>query len=163
MVPVLAEAGLGEHATLAAMLVGPTQVAIRLVDAVFLARLHPLSIATISALALPLSVAGLVLGLAPWAAGILFATLFGVGQGLASIVRGTCLSFFSVAKATRAPWSACDAAYLHDRRSAVRVLRARCRDRPDAHSLDIRGGGGCCGTAAPQASGEAGEAGHLGH
>jgi hypothetical protein len=89
MVPVLAEAGLGEHATLAAMLVGPTQVAIRLVDAVFLSRLHPLSIATISALALPLSVAGLVLGLAPWAAGILFATLFGVGQGLTSIVRGT--------------------------------------------------------------------------
>jgi hypothetical protein len=89
MVPVLTASGLGEHATLAAMLVGPAQVAIRLIDAVFLARLHPLSVSAISALALPLSVAGLVLGLAPWAAGILFATLFGVGQGLASIVRGT--------------------------------------------------------------------------
>jgi MFS family permease len=89
MVPVLTASGLGERATLAAMLVGPAQVAIRLVDAVFLARLHPLSVAAISALALPLSVAGLVLELAPWAAGILFATLFGVGQGLASIVRGT--------------------------------------------------------------------------
>jgi hypothetical protein len=71
------------------MLVGPAQVAIRLIDAVFLARLHPLTVAAISALALPLSVTGLVLGLAPWTAGILFATLFGVGQGLASIVRGT--------------------------------------------------------------------------
>jgi MFS family permease len=89
MVPVLTASGLGGHATLAAMLVGPAQVAIRLIDAVFLARLHPLSVAAISALALPLSVTGLVLGLAPWAAGILFATLFGVGQGLASIVRGT--------------------------------------------------------------------------
>jgi MFS family permease len=89
MVPVLAASGLGEHATLAAMLVGPAQVAIRLIDAVFLARLHPLTVAAISALALPLSVTGLVLGLAPWTAGILFATLFGVGQGLASIVRGT--------------------------------------------------------------------------
>jgi MFS family permease len=89
MVPVLSEAGLGDRATLAAMLVGPAQVGIRLVDAVLFARLHPLSVAAISALALPLSVAGLVLGLDPWAAGILFATLFGVGQGLASIVRGT--------------------------------------------------------------------------
>jgi MFS family permease len=89
MVPVLSAAGLGERATLAAMLVGPAQVGIRLVDAVFLARLHPLTVAAISASALPLSVAGLVLGLPPWAAGILFASLFGVGQGLASIVRGT--------------------------------------------------------------------------
>jgi MFS family permease len=89
MVPVLTASGLGEHATLAAMLVGPAQVGVRLIDAVFLARLHPLTVAVISALALPLSVAGLVLGLVPWAAGILFATLFGVGQGLASIVRGT--------------------------------------------------------------------------
>jgi hypothetical protein len=89
MVPVLTASGLGEHATLAAMLVGPAQVGVRLIDAVFLARLHPLTVAVISALALPLSVAGLVLGLLPWAAGILFATLFGVGQGLASIVRGT--------------------------------------------------------------------------
>jgi MFS family permease len=89
MVPVLAELGLGERATVVAMLVGSAQVAIRLIDAVFLASLHPLTVAAISALALPLSVMGLVLGLAPWVAGILFATLFGVGQGLASIVRGT--------------------------------------------------------------------------
>jgi MFS family permease len=89
MVPILATAGLGERATLAAMLVGPAQVAIRLVDAVLFTRLHPLTVAAISASALPLSVAGLVLGAPLWAAGIFFASLFGVGQGLASIVRGT--------------------------------------------------------------------------
>jgi hypothetical protein len=89
MVPVLAASGLGERATLAPMLVGPAQVGIRLVDALFFARLHPLTVAAISASALPLSVAGLVLGLPLWVAGVLFATLFGVGQGLASIVRGT--------------------------------------------------------------------------
>jgi MFS family permease len=89
MVPVLAASGLAERATLVAMLVGPAQVGIRFIDAVFLSRLHPLTVAGISALALPLAVAGLVLGLPVLAAGILFATLFGVGQGLASIVRGT--------------------------------------------------------------------------
>jgi hypothetical protein len=71
------------------MLVGPAQVTIRLVDALLFARLHPLTVATVSAIALPLSVAGLVLGAPLWVAGVLFATLFGVGQGLASIVRGT--------------------------------------------------------------------------
>jgi hypothetical protein len=89
MVPVLAASGLGAQATLVAMLVGPAQVGIRLVDALLFARLHPLTVAAISASALPLSVAGLVLGLPVWVAGILFATLFGVGQGLVSIVRGT--------------------------------------------------------------------------
>jgi MFS family permease len=89
MVPVLAASGLGESATAVAMLVGPAQVGIRLVDALVFTRLHPLTVAAISASALPLSAAGLVLGLPLWAAGILFAVLFGVGQGLASIVRGT--------------------------------------------------------------------------
>lgn len=89
MVPVLATSGLGASATAVAMIVGPAQVTIRLIDAVLFARLHPLTVAAISASALPLSVAGLVLGLPALAAGILFAALFGVGQGLASIVRGT--------------------------------------------------------------------------
>jgi MFS family permease len=89
MVPVLAASGLAEGATAVAMLVGPAQVGIRLVDALFFTRLHPLTVAAVSASALPLSAAGLVLGLPVWAAGILFAGLFGVGQGLASIVRGT--------------------------------------------------------------------------
>jgi len=93
MVPVLAASGLGDRTTAVAMLVGPAQVGIRLIDALVFTRLHPLTVAAISASALPLSAAGLVLGLPLglplWAAGILFAVLFGVGQGLASIVRGT--------------------------------------------------------------------------
>lgn len=89
MVPVLTASGLGAEATLAAMVVGPAQVSIRLIDAVFFSRLHPLTVAAVSASALPLAVAGLVLGLPVWIAGVLFAGLFGVGQGLASIVRGS--------------------------------------------------------------------------
>lgn len=89
MVPILAASGLGASATAVAMVVGPAQVTIRLIDAVMFARLHPLTVAAVSASALPLSVAGLVLGLPALAAGLLFAALFGVGQGLASIVRGT--------------------------------------------------------------------------
>jgi hypothetical protein len=71
------------------MLVGPAQVGIRAIVAAFFAHLHPLTVAVVSALALPLSTLGLIAGLPALAAGILFATLFGVGQGLASIVRGT--------------------------------------------------------------------------
>jgi hypothetical protein len=89
MVPVLAAAGLGAQATLVAMLMGPAQVGIRLVDALFWRRLHPLTVAAISALALPAAVAGLISGLPAWAAGAALAVLFGVGQGLSSIVRGS--------------------------------------------------------------------------
>jgi hypothetical protein len=89
MVPILTASGLVASATAVAMVVGPAQVTIRLIDAVMFARLHPLTVAAVSASALPLAVSGLVLGLPALAAGILFAALFGVGQGLASIVRGT--------------------------------------------------------------------------
>jgi MFS family permease len=89
MVPVLTAFGLAGQATLVAMIVGPAQVGIRAIDAAFFAHLHPLTVAVVSALALPLSAVGLIAGLPALAAGILFAGLFGVGQGLASIVRGT--------------------------------------------------------------------------
>lgn len=89
MVPILTKAGLGERATVAAMLVGPAQVAIRLVDAVFFARLHPLTVSCVSALALPIAAMALLTGLPLWLAGALFAGVFGVGQGLSSIVRGS--------------------------------------------------------------------------
>jgi MFS family permease len=89
MVPILAAAGLGASATLAAMAMGPAQVAIRLVDALFWRSLHPLTVALISALALPGGALLLLAGLPAPVAAPLFAALFGVGQGLASIVRGT--------------------------------------------------------------------------
>ena len=89
MVAVLQATGLHEGAYLAAMLMGPAQVASRLTDALFWRNLHPVIVATIAASAYPLAM--LVMLLAP--AGLLtaaaFAVLFGVGQGLSSIVKGT--------------------------------------------------------------------------
>lgn len=89
MVPVLSAMGLGASAYVVSMLMGPTQVAIRLTDALFWRSLHPLQVATISGLALPLSVVALMLPIEGLIAGALFAAATGVGQGLSSIVRGT--------------------------------------------------------------------------
>jgi len=89
MVPVLGAMGLGSSAYIVSMLMGPTQVAIRLTDALFWRNLHPLQVATISGLALPLSVVALMLPTDGLIAGALFAAATGVGQGLSSIVRGT--------------------------------------------------------------------------
>jgi len=89
MVPAMQAMGLGEGALLAAALMGPSQVAIRLTDAMAWKGLHPLNVALVSSAALPLSLLVLLAG-APWlAAGIGLAVLFGIGQGLQSIVRGT--------------------------------------------------------------------------
>ena len=89
MVPIFEAAGLGAGATLVAMLMGPAQVAIRLIDSLFWHNLHPLTVGVISALALPLAVIGLILGLPVWLAAPAFAMLFGAGGGLSSIVRGS--------------------------------------------------------------------------
>ncbi len=89
MVPILASTGLGAGATLVAMILGPAQVAIRLIDALFWRSLHPLTVAAISALALPLAACALLSGLPAWIAGPAFAAFSGIGQGLASIVRGS--------------------------------------------------------------------------
>lgn len=89
LVPVLQGLGLGAASYAIAMLMGPGQVLIRLTDALFWRNLHPLTVAMISALALPLSIAALLAPANALALGAVFALLFGVGQGLASIVRGT--------------------------------------------------------------------------
>ncbi len=89
MVAVLDAAGLGTLAVGFAMLMGPAQVGARIIDAVFWGNWHPLSVAILSTLALPVSLAGLLLGAPPLLAAGGFAILFGAGQGLASIVRGS--------------------------------------------------------------------------
>lgn len=89
MVPVLLERGLGQTAFLVAMLMGPAQVVIRLVEAGFWRNFHPLSVAIISGAAVPLSFCALLLAGQGLALAIVFALLFGAGQGLASIVRGS--------------------------------------------------------------------------
>ncbi|WFE74172.1 MFS transporter [Roseinatronobacter sp. S2] len=91
MVPVLLERGLGQTAFLVAMLMGPAQVMIRLVEAGFWRNFHPLSVAIISGAAVPLSFCALLLAGQGQGVGlaIVFALLFGAGQGLTSIVRGS--------------------------------------------------------------------------
>jgi hypothetical protein len=89
LVAVLQAMALGTGAYLVAMLMGPAQVLIRLTDALFWRGLHPLGVGLISALVLPLAVLMLLLPLPAMVAGAVFAVLFGFGQGLSSIVRGT--------------------------------------------------------------------------
>ena len=89
MVPVLRALDLGEAAFVVSMVMGPAQVAIRLVDALFWRHLHPLQVALVSGAALPLALGALMLPVPAVVAGALFAAATGIGQGLSSIVRGT--------------------------------------------------------------------------
>ncbi|MDH4392361.1 MAG: MFS transporter [Aquabacterium sp.] len=68
-------------------LVGPAQVAGRVLEFGFLRRVHPLLSARLSALAHPLGIAVLLLAGAPAAA--LFAVLHGAGNGILTIAKGT--------------------------------------------------------------------------
>jgi MFS family permease len=89
LVPVLQALGLGAAATLIAMLMGPAQVLIRLVDALFWRGLHPVTVAVVSAAALPTAIVVLLVMPHPVVAGAASAVLFGLGAGLSSIVRGS--------------------------------------------------------------------------
>lgn len=89
LVPVLQALELGAASYLVAMLMGPAQVLIRLVDALFWRALHPLTVAVVSATALPAAILALLLPVDSVAAGAVFAVLFGLGAGLSSIVRGS--------------------------------------------------------------------------
>ncbi len=68
-------------------LVGPAQVAGRVLEFGFLRRVHPLLSARLSSLAHPLGIAVLLLTGAPAAA--LFAVLHGAGNGILTIAKGT--------------------------------------------------------------------------
>jgi MFS family permease len=76
-------------AVTAGTLMGPAQVGVRILDMLFGLRLHPLTTTMISTLLLIVALAVL------WATGptlagaMVFAVLFGLAQGLTSIVRGT--------------------------------------------------------------------------
>jgi predicted MFS family arabinose efflux permease len=71
----------------AAALVGPAQVAARLVEFVLLRRIHPLVSARIAAALHPLG--AVVLAVAGAAGAVPFAILYGAGNGLLTIARGT--------------------------------------------------------------------------
>ncbi|MFN7024743.1 MAG: arsenite efflux MFS transporter ArsK [Pseudorhizobium sp.] len=89
MVPLLGALGVGASALMVSALFGPSQVASRLLNMVFGGRLSQTVLATISAGLLALALVAL-LSTTPWLPGLaLFAILFGLGSGLASIVGGT--------------------------------------------------------------------------
>jgi predicted MFS family arabinose efflux permease len=74
-------------ALLAGALIGPAQVAARLLEAGWLSRYHPLISARLATLMNPLGVLALLIGgpvVAP-----LFAVLYGAGNGILTIARGT--------------------------------------------------------------------------
>jgi len=74
-------------AVAAAALVGPGQVAARLLEAGYLSRFHPLVSARLSTIAHPLG-AGLLLAGGGWLA-VPFTLLHGAGNGILTIARGT--------------------------------------------------------------------------
>lgn len=85
---LLAGLGLGSAAALGvAMLVGPAQVAGRLLEFGLLRRAHPLLSARLAAVAHPIGV-GLLMLAGPWG-GWLFAGLHGMGNGILTIAKGT--------------------------------------------------------------------------
>lgn len=88
LVPSLLALGLGQQAYLIGMLMGPSQVLVRILDATIWRNYHPLTVALISAMAIVLAVAALQLAGSGLAFAVGFAVIFGAGQGLASIVRG---------------------------------------------------------------------------
>lgn len=71
------------------VLMGPSQVAIRFLDMIFGRNLHPLTTGAISSIFLIVALAALMLAGAGVAGAAVFAILFGLSQGLSSIVRGT--------------------------------------------------------------------------
>ncbi|MBB3938064.1 arsenite efflux MFS transporter ArsK [Aureimonas phyllosphaerae] len=89
MLPILTALGLGLAGVMVSAVFGPAQVAGRFTLMVFGRDLSPLALAVISAALLPASLV-LLAATAPSTAGAaVFAALFGLGNGLYSIVGGT--------------------------------------------------------------------------
>ncbi|TDK35162.1 arsenite efflux MFS transporter ArsK [Rhizobium deserti] len=89
MVPLLAGLGLGTTAALVGTLFGPSQVASRLINMLFGIRLDALHLAMISAALIPAGTLVLELTAPSVSGAMLFAVIFGMGNGLLSIVTGT--------------------------------------------------------------------------
>lgn len=75
------------QAVAAAALMGPAQVAARLVEAGFLSRYHPLASARLASIAHPLAIGLIAFGGVAFAP--LFALVHGAGNGILTIARGT--------------------------------------------------------------------------
>lgn len=89
-VPVMAAIGLDQALAVAAgALMGPAQVCARLIEMTFAGRRHPMETALVAMACLAAACAVLALAPVGILAASVFAILFGVGQGLATMVRGT--------------------------------------------------------------------------
>lgn len=89
MVPLMSALGLGTAGLMVSTLFGPSQVASRLLNMVFGGRLSQTTLSVIAAALLPVALI-LLLTSSPFLPGVvIFAILFGLGSGLASIVGGT--------------------------------------------------------------------------
>ncbi len=89
-VPALRALGLTDAAAVTAgMLMGPAQVAVRVIDLFYGVKRHPLSMAVLSVGLLALALGVLLVLPSGLIAAMVFAVLFGLAGGLTSIVRGT--------------------------------------------------------------------------
>lgn len=89
MLPMLAALGLGAAGVAAGTLFGPAQVASRLLNMLFAKNLAQLHLAIASAIMLVVALAVLTIATPSFWVAMLFASLFGLGSGLFSIVGGT--------------------------------------------------------------------------
>lgn len=89
MVPMLGLLGLGTAGVWVASLLGPAQVASRLINMAFGQNLPATVLAVVSAVTMPLALGALALSAPSTTGAIAFAVVFGIGSGLFSIVSGT--------------------------------------------------------------------------
>jgi MFS family permease len=89
MVPMLGVLGLGAAGVWVASLLGPAQVASRLVNMAFGKDLPATVLAVVSAITMPLALGTLAITAPATVGAIAFAVVFGLGSGLFSIVSGT--------------------------------------------------------------------------
>lgn len=89
IVPMLGTLGLGTAGVLVASLLGPAQVASRLINMAFGKELPATILAVVSATLMPLALTVLAVTAPSMAGAMVFAVVFGMGTGLFSIVSGT--------------------------------------------------------------------------
>ncbi len=89
MVPLLPGLGLGATAAIVGTLFGPAQVASRLINMVFGKNVNAIHLALIAAVLIPGGVLILILSAPSIPGAMLFAVVFGMGNGLLSIVTGS--------------------------------------------------------------------------
>ena len=89
LVPLLSGLGLGGAAALVGTLFGPSQVSSRLINMVFVKNLPAIHLAVIAAMLIPGGVLVLLFTAPSVPGAMAFAVIFGMGNGLLSIVSGT--------------------------------------------------------------------------